>query len=592
MMGDFNFPNTNWDDLSCNPGAPAVERQFVDMAFERGLHQAVREHTYFGRGIRPACLDLLFVKAPSLIASISSLPPIATTDHIVLMAQVRCRRTTRLTQRLIPNPHKANFDMMRLAAQQLDWSIHPDAGPDEAWHHVKSLISLLCNSHVPLKKAGGTARAPPWVDRNLRRLMRKRRRRWHIFRENPSDETYEDYRVIRNEVTEVKRNQRRAYEEMLASSYPPAPKRIYAYVSRRSRKRDEIPSLRDPSGSLVAGDNERAELLADHFSACYSSPTAGERLDGALTSNGCLERVECSENIVRHLLSTLDTSKAPGPDGIHPVVLKQLATVIAKPITDLFNISLTAKRLPAEWKHGIVKPFPKTGDLSDADNYRPICLTSTLCKVLEKVVKRAVMDYLQSINTIPASQHGFVPGRSCLTNLLLAREAWTEARERGEQVDAVLFDFSKAFDKVSHRLLLDCLVRFQIRGDLLTWVEDFLHNRTWCVRVNGYHSSIRTAASGVPQGSVLGPMLFVLYVSEVPLSPDTKVLLYADDLKIWRTVRTPADSADFQRDIDRIASWATAMQLPINTTKNIASTYRSDEPSSRLPYRQHSHTVS
>ena len=206
----------------------------------------------------------------------------------------------------------------------------------------------------------------------------------------------------------------------------------------------------------------------------------------------------------------------------------------------------------------------------EADSYRPICLTSTLCKVLEKVVKHATMDYSQSVNTYDYCR----PTLLCAWLLMIREPAFrsrgVDGRSREEeQVDAVRSDFSKAFHKVSHRLLLDCLVRFRIRGDLLTWIEDFLHNRTLCVRINGCHSLTRTAASRVPQGSVLGPMLFISFASEVPLSPEIKVLFYVDDFRIWWTLHTLADRVNFQRDIDCIESWATVMQFHINTTKTV-----------------------
>ena len=158
-------------------------------------------------------------------------------------------------------------------------------------------------------------------------------------------------------------------------------------------------------------------------------------------------------------------------------------------------------------------------------NYQ-YCLTSVLSKVLEKVVKRSIVDFIRVQNSFPANQHGFMQGRSCLTNLLLTRESWAEARERRVPIDAIFFDFSKAFDKVDHSQLLLKLMDFGITGNLLQWIRSYLAGRTWNVRVNGHSSTSRSAPSGVPQGSVLGPLFFILYVSDISLPGHSKCILW------------------------------------------------------------------
>ena len=255
-------------------------------------------------------------------------------------------------------------------------------------------------------------------------------------------------------------------------------------------------------------------------------------------------------------LLALNPSKSCGPDQMHPRMLKELANEIAPALTELFNKSLEEGVVPLDWRVAAVSPIFKKGKKCMAENYRPVSLTSIVCKVLEGLVREAMIEYLTARNLLSPKQFGFLGKRSTMLQLLTYLDYCSEAIGKGLSVDAIYLDFQKAFDTVPHRRLLTKLEGYGIDSKLIKWIQSFLSDRTQHVTVNGSKSREEPVISGVPQGSVLGPLLFVLYINDLPDNLECMALMFADDTKVYQEIRSEEDIAAIQRDLGRLEEWS------------------------------------
>jgi len=223
--------------------------------------------------------------------------------------------------------------------------------------------------------------------------------------------------------------------------------------------------------------------------------------------------------------------------------------------------------LPHDWKQANISPIYKKGPRNVAGNYRPVSLTSVVCKILETLIKETMIRFLEDRAVITAKQHGFVSGRSCLTNLLESFENWTEFLDEGHGVDIIYLDYRKAFDTVPHKRLLTKISQAGIGGKVLNWIRAFLTDREMRVMVNKQFSAWAPVISGVPQGSVLGPLLFLIYVNDLPDWIKNDMRMFADDTKIWSRIGGLTDCVRLQADLNQLHAWSDKWLLSFNPDK-------------------------
>jgi hypothetical protein len=284
-----------------------------------------------------------------------------------------------------------------------------------------------------------------------------------------------------------------------------------------------------------------------------------------------------AEPTVAKKIYELKVNKSPGPDGLHPRVLYEVRSVIVTVITLLFNKSLSSSYIPLDWKKSIVSVLHKKGSKFLVENYRPISLTCILCKLLESIIRDQLMAYFIDNELFSKKQYGFIKGRSTILQLLTLLDDWTKIIDVGGQIDVIYTDFEKAFDRVPHNRLISKLFSYGVNIEVINWIRSFLYDRTFSVRINGKFSSEKRVLSGIPQGSVLGPVLFIIYINDLPedCGSLSEMFLYADDAKLYKSISGSNDVSALSSSCDSLLNWSERWLMKLNTSKcNVMSVTR------------------
>ena len=342
-------------------------------------------------------------------------------------------------------------------------------------------------------------------------------------------------------------------------------KKFWSYVKSKTASQ-RIPEFVSYKGIVRSCPEDQANLFNDFFFEQFSAASSYD-IDIDYSNDRRFD-IEFDHERIRKILSNINSNKAYGPDGIHGKLLKNCAAGLAYPLSLLFHSCYNIGTLPREWKLGHVVPIFKKGDKHEVSNYRPISLTCLITKVLERILKDELLALTSGM--INDKQHGFRAERSCATNLVGLCDSLALSLNDNIRTDVIYFDFAKAFDSVNHDLILYKLKnKFEIDGRLLKFIADYLRDRQQQVLISGRLSSLRNAQSGVPQGSILGPLLFIMFINDISsgISPGTNLSLYADDTKIWRQIITESDALRLQKDIEYLHDWSLSNKMRFHPDK-------------------------
>ena len=450
---------------------------------------------------------------------------------------------------------------------------------DQSWKLFKEKILELRNRFVPLKEIDSQhwrkrkGAIPIGTDLQNEvsekgRLHRKWARSTCPVERSRNRQVYV---TARNRVNRMMSQARRRYEENICSKSKSKPKVFWSHVRGKMKSASGVSSLLESpndKSSLRHEDREKADILQKQFCSVFTIEPEGELPDFPRRTQQSIDEIVITKAMVKEKLKGLDTNNSFGPDEIHPKFLKELADDIAEPLSVIMNKTLQESTLPEDWKIAHVTPIYKNkGAQNLAVNYRPVSLTSIVCKLMESILREHIINHLTNLKLLSNKQYGFISKRSTVTQLLKYIDQCCESLSNGKVVDSIYFDFAKAFDTVPHRRLCKKLQGYGVEGQVLRWIKSFLHGRKQLVRVNEAKSSENNVVSGIPQGSVLGPLLFVVYINDLPDKVVSNLLLFADDTKIFKEVNSIHDSMVIQADIDALEEWSKDWLLSFHPDK-------------------------
>ena len=290
---------------------------------------------------------------------------------------------------------------------------------------------------------------------------------------------------------------KREYEEHIFGDKDVNPKQFFNYVRRQTSVCSSIPCMKTDDGDLIATDGQKAELFSEYFANVFVQDN-NIMPPFSVDNVGEVNAFTCDTRCLVKIVKKLKSGSSPGPDMINAHFLKNIIANIANPLCTLFDKCLSEGFVPNEWKVAYVIPIHKKGDPQSPDNYRPVSLTSVLCKILERLVRNQLLDYLRSHNIFPSNQHGFVAKKSTVSNLIECLDDWTSSFDRAVQTDIIYLDYSKCFDSVVHSKLLFKLSNYGFNGSSFRWIKNFLTGRKQYVRIGTSLSTSRDVISGVP----------------------------------------------------------------------------------------------
>ena len=604
IVGDFNHPKIKWKCVDYDfdshiipePATSEHDKNFIRCLEESYLTQHVTKPTRYRKDQTPTLDDLILTKNVDTIEDLQYKSHLGATDHLTLQFEINFN---------INKPHEVKrpkLNFMKTDSRKFlniitrDWDEEFDGKtPEEAYNRFLEVYNQAVKESVPSPYVSTSTKyiKPPWMKPSTLQLIKKKHNLLLRYLNTKKQYDQEAYHRIRNEVVHRTAEDRINYESKIAEETKQNANAFWNYVNSNRKTKKSIPNLIKPDGSKAETDLEKAEVLNNQFSSVFteedlSNLPAPPRPDlkQELTS------IYITPPMIAKKLKNLRSDKSPGPDGVHPHLLKTFSDIFATALCQIYNISLVHQKLPSTWKTGTITALFKKGSKTEAKNYRPVSLTSVPCKIMESLIVDAIIDHL-TINFLKnPNQHGFSKGRSTITNLLCALNIWTEALSHGIPVDIVYLDFEKAFDKVPHQRLLNQVHAFGIRGEIHAWISDFLYNRSQAVRVNSAQSSSSPVLSGVPQGSVLGPVLFLIYVTNISDHISNFTSLFADDTKLFSHILDDHSTTSLQEDIDKLNFWAENMQMSFNLSKCHVMHLGSNNSKHQYSMYKSSHTYS
>ncbi len=511
-------------------------------------------------------------------------------DHHATFAIFNTYRDTNDTENMNTDIYRRRLDKIDEQALNNDFNnynwdslVHFESNLDVATENLNNCLQELCDKHAPLTKLSNRRKKyckKPWITTDLVQEINCKNKVHGVKSSKPTEINKEVFNKQRNIVTAKIRASRRKYFANYFSKFRNNSKKLWDGINmalEKTKNKKSLPTVvKDINGNLIEGDQKIANAFAKYFKSVPGKTKSDIRsykhpylhyLNKSKPIDDYLELTPTNtEEVYKHIMK-LKIGSSTGPVQIPNTFLKLLSKPLSHILTSIINRSIHSGYMPKFMKIGKQTPVHKGGDTC-IKNYRPITVCSSISKVLEKIIRDRVMEYLKRIKLLNKSQFGFRSKHSTNHAIINLTEMALDSLENGLKVGGVFLDIAKAFDTVNHRLLLRKLEYYGFRGTTLMWFESYLTNREQYVSIRKSNSEKYTLDWGIPQGGTLAPILFILFMNDIVNSTSTlDFSMYADDTCLILGIKRLDYDSTMKNELEKVVDWFSSNELLLNFSK-------------------------
>ena len=579
ILGDFNIPGICWQDKAVRHGNHYIQQKGLKVLELASLLQCEQHNKSYDESDDTKVLDLALtnVKHCEIESTVNNVEPLVKKDvyhpAFILSINQKCLNNSTVNLSVpIYNFKLCNYLSLYIDLKDMLSKLEMKNDVNYILSKFYDIIFYCFDKNVPkIYEVKNRKFGPVWMSRNLRKLTNRKRKCHNMYKKTGNSKWKEEYISLRTQINNEYRKEEKKYVTELESSLHNNRQYFWSQIKTNRNKNDIV--IKE-NGELLTQKNRTVDVFKKSFENKYKKENQIMKISKQDTCAGPITIPYVTNDDVLQVIRKLKPKAAPGPDQVPCYILKGCRNEFTPVLQQIFNISLQSGTFPKSWKESYIIPISKGGDGTNKDNYRPVTIVNCCSKVFEQIVHNYLAFHLKSV--LHPSQHGFIKGKSVETNLIEITDVISNALRDKSQVDVIYIDLSSAFDSVDHRILLKKLLDKGLSPCFVKWFDSYLTCRSFKVKVNNTYSEPGFIYKGVPQGSSLGTLLFTIFIDDLPTLCENlgvQILLYADDIKLYKVIHKSEDSRTLQAALNIVSLWASNNRMVINKNKTKSVTF-------------------